>query len=108
MEFIDFDSMVAVNILLLKMNTYFFHESGGIQAFADSGFYFIIKVEFLVPNSAFEMVIGNGRIHRFQMSKLRIMGRHHGYGPALQQLPDECLRSLMTVGGVGSTQHFIQ
>ena len=56
---IEFKSLNDVNILILKMNTYFFHECGGVQAFTYAIFNFIIKKEFSMHDFTFEMVIEN-------------------------------------------------
>ncbi len=59
MELIDFCDQVCVNILILKMNTYFFHERSCIQAFADAWFYFIIKIKFFILDLSLKMIIGD-------------------------------------------------
>ena len=41
------------------MNTYFFHERSRIQAFADSWFYFIIKIKFFILDLTLKMIIGD-------------------------------------------------
>src|SRR5258708_4482415 len=65
MELIDFGDKVCVNILILKMNTYFFHERSRIQTFADTRFYFIIKIKFFILYLSLKMIIGDRRVHRF-------------------------------------------
>ena len=77
--------MDGVNILILKMNTYFFHEGGGVQAFTYSFFDSIIEKKFVIDDTAFVILFVNRFIrHCFGLSEFCIMGCHDRYGFALQ------------------------